>query len=133
MTRFVHELSGFCFLMSIQLYGSWYQDTSQPIPNHLFLERKDPQQLMWGQQYILEPNGTFADIYAVRCGNDPQYHHWQGTWTFDCATQLLLWQCPSDQSPRVSRAVLSPQSPPTVTRFQIEDLSPSTVMLRRCP
>ncbi|MEC4806827.1 MAG: hypothetical protein SAJ12_15795 [Jaaginema sp. PMC 1079.18] len=114
-----------------QLYGTWYKDTSQSSQNCLVLRRKDPQELMWGQQFVFESDGTFADIYAVRCGNDPDYHHWYGNWTFDAATQLLSLQKSPDTPPIIRRAVFPPQSSPILTRFQIKDLSSSIAMLLR--
>lgn len=75
------------------IYGTWYLNSS-PGGRHQnttwILTRKTDTPYGWGQRFEFRETGDLIDAYSARCGNDAAIHYWQGNWTWDAETNILL-------------------------------------------
>ena len=110
--------------------GAWNTPENTDQTNCLIFQRQDSSQIIWGKRFVFKPDGTFEDYYAVRCGNDPRFHHWIGTWHFvpEWRSLILTTDWPSQNHGRSEH--LYEQKPySSGSQYQIEELSHDRLVL----
>ena len=116
-----------------QLYGTWYQvcPTGTAGRDRLSLQRQCSLPMGWGQKFVFHPNGTFEDSYSTRCGNDPNIHHWVGTWEWGDDGRSL--RVTADWPDPKFAGVCNDRPYPNGWRYQIEQLDQDCLVLRSLP
>jgi hypothetical protein len=69
------------------LEGSWL--LLEQHSDSLFLTRNLIVNFNQGHRFDLNWDGTFFDTYSAWCGNDPNFHNYEGSWKLDTARMIL--------------------------------------------